>query len=68
MKRTLRISVAVIVLAAAYFGAAALNGIVHQLTAQQLCTVMDISGIAILMAVLVLIIFALALTFSKDNN
>jgi predicted PurR-regulated permease PerM len=68
MKRISHITGVVVVLAAAYFGAAALNGIMHQLSEKQLNTVMDISGIAILMAVLVLIIFVLALTFSKDNN
>jgi hypothetical protein len=68
MKKTLRITGAVMVMIAAYFAAAAISGLVRELSAQQLCTVMDYSGIGILFMVLLLIAFALLLLFQKDEN
>lgn len=67
MKKTLRITGIVIMLIAAYYFAAGITGIMNELNEQQLCTVIDYSGIAILMAVLFLIVFAVVLFFSKDK-
>lgn len=68
MKRTIRITGAVIVMIAAYFAAATINALIHELTVQQLCTVMDYTAIGILFMVLVFIAFALILLFSNNKN
>lgn len=68
MKRTLRITGAVVVMIAAYFAAATINALIHELSVQQLCTVMDYTGIGILFMVLVFIAFALILLFSNNKN
>jgi|GEM_PF-4400270 hypothetical protein len=53
---------------AAYFAAATINALIHELTVQQLCTVMDYTAIGILFMVLVFIAFALILLFSNNKN
>jgi hypothetical protein len=68
MKKTLHITVAVVVLIALYFAAAAITALINTLTAQQLCTVMDYSSVFILFAVLLLIAVALFILFSNDET
>ncbi len=68
MKRTLHITVAVVVFIALYFAAAAITALINTLTAQQLCTVMDYSSVGILFAVLLLIAVALFILFSNDET